>query len=136
MNYSRLFTGKIIFFNLLGKQILKHFSELNITPSCCNYLASFDYFVMDKWCISSCLFFSLFHGVFDGEFFLFCSIFDELSCKKHFRHFSSDGYKFWATNLLLSCWFGLYNLSKTSFWRVLFLINIMYFFTNIYVCVF
>ena len=136
MNYSRLFTGKIIFFNLLGKQILKHFSELNITPSCCNYLVSFNYFVTDKWCISSCLFFSLFHGVFEGEIFFVCFV---LFLMNFLAKYISGILVTTATSSELltrcyQCWFGLYNLSKTSFWRVSFLINIMYFFTT-YLCV-
>ena len=55
----------------MGKQILRHFSELNMTPSCLNCLASFDYLVMDKTCISSCLFFCLFLYFMVSYFVLF-----------------------------------------------------------------
>lgn len=109
----------------MGKQILRHFSQLNMTPSCFNYLTS----ITLLWMNDASVF--LFVSILHGEFFCFVLFF-----RMDFRLFDYDTWKFGATISLVSmpiCTFQSLKIFVFNWFP--FLINAMYFSLNIYLCV-
>lgn len=136
--FSEPFQSKKIF-NLRGKPFLWYVSELNMIISCFNYLESL---IIMLWkgntSVVPCLFFFCWLLYFVVIFLVLSGLFMNPFFSIHFKHFDYETYKFGVTISLLVC-SVLKHIIETPetfrsfknliFLRVLFLINLIFYFT-------